>query len=368
MIRLPDVAACARCGSGRVHPKLLMMGPIAGIDSDSRTFICEDCRHEGLPVMFDTEDARALFEREAKGLAPPEAPATREGPLTIPILPVLTAPLIDMRILDLVPVRLASVVGVRWEGAAISAGPYRASFQEYWDAIGGPRYNASRVLMLDLTGINRANPNFEVLRHLVKRCDVWLDLGAREPEEVMDGYMLDVERIVAGSKTLAKLEAFAGLYALSSEALPCLDWAGRVVWRDSREERTDLRQIARALRSIGFEAACVMDLRRLGTESGPDPLLVGALEGLDLEIYLGGGVQETDIAGLAERGLAGGFVDPYTPVIRDLLRHAEKEVPASVPPAPAPVEKASSSRGPVPDPGCTGSWLSEISEKSESFK
>src|SRR5439155_24574554 len=29
--------------------------------------------------------------------------------------------------------------------------------------------------------LNRANPNFEVTRHLVKRCDVWLESGGREP-------------------------------------------------------------------------------------------------------------------------------------------------------------------------------------------
>lgn len=350
-LRLPDVAACARCGSGRVHPKLLVMGPIAGIDSDSRTFICETCRYEGLPVMFDTEDARALFEREKRDPSPQAEPTKREGVLSIPILPVLTEPLLDVRILDLVPVRLASIVGVRWLSSSIATGPYRVGFQDYWDAVGGPRYNASRVLMLDLRGINRANPNFDVLRHLVKRCDVWLDLGARIAEEVMDGYMLDVERIVAGSKTFSRLESFHGLYALSSDALPCLDWDGRVVWIDSRERRTDLREVARALASTGFEAAAVMDLRRLGTEAGPDPGLLAALEGLDLDLYLGGGLQETDIAALEERGFAGGFVDPYTPVIRDLLRHPRKAEPAAAPPAPAPVDKPGPSRGAVPDPG-----------------
>ncbi|MGQ0796719.1 MAG: HisA/HisF-related TIM barrel protein [Methanobacteriota archaeon] len=345
----PDVAACARCGSGRVHPKLLVMGPIAGIDSDSRTFICEACGHEGLPIMFDTDAERARFEAETHGPRP-ETPAKSEGVLSIPILPVLTEPLLDVRILDLVPFRLASIAGVRWDGRSVRPSEYRVPFEDYWDAIGGPRYNAARVLMLDLTGIERANPNFDVLRHLVKRCDVWLDLGAREPEEVMDGYMLDVERVVAGSKTLASLRAFEELYALSTDVLPCLDWDGKVVWLDPREPRVDVRDVARALRSIGFRAMCVMDLRRLGTESGPDPALLADLEGLDLDVFLGGGLQETDVAGLGERGLAGGFVDPYTPIIRDLLRRPEKEVPASADAPRAEPRPSGSPRG-APDPG-----------------
>src|SRR5206468_200580 len=200
-----------------------------------------------------------------------------------------------LRILEHLPVRVATVTGVRWEDGQLNPTAYRASFQEYWDAIGGPRYNAARVFLLDLSGINRANPNFEVTRHLVKRCDVWLDSGGREPEEVMDGYMLDVERVVAGTKTLASIDAFAGLYALSTDVLPCIDWDGKVVWRGGRVGPTDLREVVNRLRSIGFPSVCVVDLRRLGTELGPDPLLLETLQGLDLELYIGGGLQRSYI-------------------------------------------------------------------------
>jgi uncharacterized protein related to proFAR isomerase len=345
-----DFAACGRCGSNQVHPKLLVMGPIAGVDSDSRSFVCHACGHEGLPIFFDTESARAQFEREKKGVWEPEPASRKKGPVSIPILPIQTDPLVDMKVLDLLPGRVAAVTGVRWEAGALTPTGYRVSFQEYWDAIGGPRYNASRIYMLDLAGINRANPNFDITRHLGKRCDVWLDSGGREPEEVMDGYMLDVERVVAGSKTLASIDAFATLYALSSEVLPCLDWDGNVVWRDSREHRVGLREVATALGRIGFSAVCVMDLRRLGSELGPDPALLALLEGLDLELYVGGGLQESDVLRLGEQGFAGGLVDPYTPVIRDLLKPPRPETPTEVT-APTPAPRKTLDPGWVPGPG-----------------
>ena len=345
-----DFAACARCGSGKVHPKLLVMGPIAGIDSDSRSYVCHECGHEGLPIFFDTAEARAQFGREKRGLWPAEPTSAKKSVLSIPILPIQTDPLIDIKILDLVPIRVASVTGVRWAEGRLQPTAYHASFQEYWDAIGGPRYNAARILMLDLSGVNRANPNFDVTRHLVKRCDVWLDSGGREPEEVMDGYMLDVERVVAGSKTLVGIGAFAELYGLSSEVLPCLDWDGRVVWGDPRERQVELRDVAKRLRSIGFPSLCVMDLRRLGTELGPDPALLTLLEGLDAELYVGGGVQETDVAALGERGFAGGLVDPYTPVIRDLMRPPKEQLTTEAS-APAPVPRPPPAPDAVPGPG-----------------
>lgn len=350
VLRPKDFAACGQCGSGRVHPKLLMMGPIAGIDSDSRSFVCHACGHEGLPIFFDTEDQRAQFEGEKHGVWAAEAPSSKKEPLSIPILPIQTDPLIDVKVLEMFPVRVATVTSVRWDGRALQPTAYRVSFQEYWDAIGGPRYNASRVFMLDLSGINRANPNFEVTRHLVKRCDVWLDSGGRDPEEVMDGYMLDAQRVVAGTKTFPSVHSFVELYRLSADVLPCLDWDGKVVWGGPRETLVEYRDVVRRLREIGFTAVCVMDLRRLGTERGPDPAVLSLIEGTDLDLYLGGGIQETDIPALGERGLIGGLVDPYTPVIRDLLPRRRKETPAEAP-APEPMSrKAPAPRG-VPDPG-----------------
>lgn len=341
-----NVAGCARCGSGRVHPKLLVMGPIAGIDSDSRSYICEVCHYEGLPVIFDTEDQRAQFERETKGL---EKVHTAAPPVpNIPILPVLTEPLLGVPFLNSIPIRVASVVGVRWDGRRLERTAYRVSFQEYWDLIGGPRYNASLVYLLDLTGIERANPNFDVLRALVKHCDVWLDLGARDMGDVMDGYMLDVNRVVAGTKTLSSLATLREAFALSPETVPCLDWNGRVLWNDPRETRTDLEDVANELGRIGFETICVMDLARLGTELGPDPDLVSRLAALDLDVYLGGGIQETDVDGLRKRGFAGALVDPYTPVIRDLLQPPRDEGPAEAS-APEPVPKPSPSPRATPD-------------------
>ena len=337
------VAGCARCGSRRVHPKLLVMGPIPGIDSDAYSYICEDCKYEGMPVIFDTDQQRAQFQQEIRerGRAPPDKPL-KTAP-SVPILPIYTEPLLNLPLLDQIPARAASVVGVRWDGQQLRPNGYRASFQEYWNAIGGSRYNASLVFMIDLGGIARANPNFDVLRHLVKRCDVWLDMGARESDDIMDGYMLDVERVVAGTKTLPSLESLTDAYALSPAVLPCLDWDGKVLWNGSRETRTDLREALRGIRAIGFTAACVMDLRRLGTEQGPDPELVARLEGSDLSLYLGGGVQETDIPKLQEKGFAGGLVDPYTPVIRSLLLPPKPE-------GPAPSSAIQSAPRPTPSP------------------
>src|SRR2546425_5126465 len=87
---------------------------------------------------------------------------------------------------------------------------------------------------------------------------------------------------------------------------------------------------------------------RLGSELGPDPALLSMLEGLDLDVYLGGGLQESDVLRLSERGFAGGLVDPFTPVIRDLLKTPRPEAPTEAI-APAPAPRSTATPRTVPD-------------------
>ena len=75
------------------------------------------------------------------------------------------------------------------------------------------------------------------------------------------------------------------------------------------------------------------------------------LEGLDLELYVGGGLQESDVLRLRERGFAGGLVDPFTPVIRDLLSKVTKATTTTEARAPATIPRTTSSPGSVPTSG-----------------
>src|SRR2546421_2201377 len=182
-----DFAACARCGSGQVHPKLLVMGPIAGVDSDSRSYVCHACGYEGLPIFFDTEAGRAQFEREKKGIWEAE-PATKKGPVSIPILPIQTDPLVDAKVLDLLPWRVVAVTGVRWEAGGLTPTGYRVSFQEYWDAIGGAPLKPSPPYMLPPAGVNPAEPEIQGDPPLAEGRGAGAHSRRRGPKEGLGGH------------------------------------------------------------------------------------------------------------------------------------------------------------------------------------
>ncbi len=340
------IAACSHCGSPRVYPKIWVQGFLPTVNDERQTYVCRDCGQEGILLRFSTDDARQKFAEEARtGVAsqdPPKPPTD-----AIPILPVDSVPLLEVRGLDAIPIYRAKVVDVRWADRRLQRGSYRVDVGAYWDAVGGSRYNAGRIYILDVAGINHGKPEFEELRAITKRTTAFLDLGVRGPDDVMDGYMLDVESVVVGTKTLRSLEQFREIREISEGIVPCLDFADGVVWSELSREDANLRSVAAALRGLGFTELAVMDLRRLGTLSGPDPALLAQLQGLDFELFLGGGVREEDAPGLRERGIAHALIDPFTPVIRGLLPKEKEPVPADALPVAKPTRDV---RG-TPAPG-----------------
>ena len=330
-----DLAACSRCGSPRVYPKFWVQGFFPTINAERQTYVCRDCGAEGMLLRFDSEDERRTFAEEARTAMTAKDPP-RPAADAIPILPVDAVPLLEVRGVDAIPIYRTKVVDVHWTDRRLQRGAYRVDVGAYWDAVGGSRYSAERIFVLDLAGINHAKPNFDALREIGKRTMMLLDLGARTPDDVMDGYMVDVDTVVVGTKALESLARFAEIRDLSEGVLPCVDFADGVVWSDLSKEDRDLRVVTTALKEMGFESLAVMDLRRLGTFSGPDPRLVSEMSGLDFEISLGGGVREEDAAGLREQGIDHALVDPFTPVIQALLPTREEPVPAEAVSTPKP--------------------------------
>ena len=340
-----DIVGCAHCGSVNTYLKIWVQGFLPTVNAERQIYVCRDCGQEGMLIRFTSEGERQKFAEEARTGKVEEAPKPATD--AIPILPLDAVPLLEVRGVDAVPIYRTKVVDVRWRDRRLQRGGYRVDVNVYWDAVGGSRYNAGRIYLLDLAGINHAKPSFEDLRPITKRTTALLDLGVRGPDDVMDGYMLDVEAVVVGTKALRSLDQFREIRELSEGVVPCLDYADGVVWSEVSHEDRDVRVVASSLRKMGFPTLAVMDVARLGTFSGPDAALLDQLAGMDFELFLGGGIREEDAPGLRERGIAHALVDPFTPVIRSLLPTEREPVPAEAVSAPRPTRDV---RG-TPAPG-----------------
>ena len=55
------VLACMKCGSGRIHSRYMLDGPITYTNESFDTYECEDCGFSGMPMSFDSEKERETY-------------------------------------------------------------------------------------------------------------------------------------------------------------------------------------------------------------------------------------------------------------------------------------------------------------------
>ncbi len=325
-----EVVGCQHCGSRRVVPKVLVGGPMAGLDNKDGTYVCLDCGRELVPLGFEGEEERQDFVADAQSAG--------KDFLHIPIVPVDTWSLFNLPILDIPIVQVAKVVEVEWrEGWNVKPGG--VPFANYWKAVGSKRYGAEDVLLMDLAGMQHARPNFEALKALMKRkYAVWLEMGVREVHDLFDAYTLGSQNVLLGSLTCPSKAMLEEIIELSDMSVPLLYFDGKVRWSGKRLP-SDLTRSLEMLADLGFERVAVLDLRRLGGSDGYDVELAEKAISSDLEVLFGGGVRETHLPELREKGAKGGLLDPYTPVLRDLI--ATQAAPAEDEPLPTPVKRES---------------------------
>jgi uncharacterized protein related to proFAR isomerase len=330
------IYACPFCGSRDLEGRALVSGPMATVDRNPELYRCRSCGQIAKPLMFEVPEEWSDFRRSKGGESKAEEEVGRFR--HIPILPVDTFSLLSIGDFRAPISQLARVVSIRWDGGRVVPTEYSQSFSRYWKAVEGQRYNAPEVLLMDLSGINDGRPNFRVMKELVKRkYNIWLDIGMTSEQDLFDSFAMEVSMAIAGTMNAPSIHLYETLYELSDRCVPAVQLADAVAWGAPRAGPKELKAVLRRLGSIGFEQAAVIDLKRLGTREGVSRVLVAELENVDMDLWVGGGVVETDLDIIKEAGFSGAFVDPFTPVIKDIIEEEERTLPSEAPvPAPAP--------------------------------
>ena len=313
------ISACPYCGSRDIEPEVIFGGPMAGVDNKDGGYICRQCGRKAVPLDFVSEKELRSFKED--NMEQDQAPKSFKH---IPIMPVDTRSLLSLAGIDIPLGSVAEVVSVKWNGVRLVRTEYSAKFTKYWKAVSGQRYNAPEIMLMDLAGIMESRPNFEVLRQLLRRkFNVWLDIGMRNEDDLFDAFAMGVSFAVAGSLCCRHIDMFKELFELSDKCIPCLYLDEGVVWERTGAGPRDMGEAIEALKAIGFEEMAIIDLPRLGTRSGYSKELVAKALEHGVSIYVGGGITEKDFDSLEHMGVAGALVDPFTPIISDIIESPE---------------------------------------------
>ncbi len=55
------IEACISCGSRNIRSGTISDGVLPGYTDGLVTYVCDDCNHRGLPVIFDSEEEYEKF-------------------------------------------------------------------------------------------------------------------------------------------------------------------------------------------------------------------------------------------------------------------------------------------------------------------
>jgi uncharacterized protein related to proFAR isomerase len=323
------IYACPNCGGRDLEPLQLLRGPMATVDDWDGSYKCWECGKVAVPLFFESAEDWVLFRQEKKKNLPQ---AEEEGFTHIPIVPVDTRPLMSQTGFDIPIFKVVEVVTVEWDGKGFQRTEYSAPFDRYWRAISGTRYNCRQIMMMDLAGISKGKPNFKAMRDLVKRkYEVWLDLGISSEQDLFDAFSLEAYKALADTSTAISPKLFKEIFELSDRCVPCVHLAEEVVWGSPQPKLRTLEATVRFLTDIGFHEIAVLDLKRLGRRKGVSLELIERLGTMEASFLVGGGVLESDLGHMKDAGLAAAFVEPFTPIISDIIDHGEDRLPVDAP-------------------------------------
>ncbi len=323
------VYACPNCGGRDMEPLQLVRGPMATVDDWDGSYKCYECGHVAVPLFFESAEEWVLFRQSKKRNVVEQE---ESGFVHIPIVPVDTRPLVGQTGFDVPFVKIVDVVTVEWDGKKFQRTGYSARFNRYWDAICGTRYNCKQIMLMDLAGIAFGKPNFKAMRQLVKKnYDVWLDIGIASEQDLFDSFSLEAHKAMADTSTVSSPRLFKEIFELSDRCVPCIHLADEVVWGRPQPKLADLEATVRFLCDIGYKEIAVMDLKRLGKRNGVSTQLLDRLQSMDASFLVGGGVLESDLERIKAAGMVAALIEPFTPIISDLIDSGEDKVPTDAP-------------------------------------
>jgi Histidine biosynthesis protein len=210
------------------------------------------------------------------------------------------------------------------EGPEVVRGPDRRPLDPF-DVLDRLRSRFSRLYLVDLDGIERANPQVEYIQEFSRDVDLWVDAGVASAEAAIDILVAGAQRAILSSSHLRAPVELKRAWKLST------DWAFEVDLDAARQLVASQRWVTRApaetaalARSVGITEVVVSP-----REVDPDWTIVAEIA-RGGPTWVDGTFTEADVPRLRAAGATGGIFH-----IQSLLDvPAEAPTPAGVPDPP----------------------------------
>lgn len=127
------------------------------------------------------------------------------------------------------------------------------------------RFN--KLLINDISGINRDKPQLELYREVSKKMKLWIDAGSRSRDGAIDILVAGAEKVVLGTKTLLDLEELEKVCELSENVVFCIDYDNGIVSTNKRIREMSPLNLAEEVKNRGVEEIIFTDLKHLSSDT-----------------------------------------------------------------------------------------------------
>jgi len=166
-----------------------------------------------------------------------------------------------------------------------------------------------KILVIDIDAIECSEPQFDLIQELSEEdFELWLDVGVRNADDLVHPFVTGATVVVAGTKAVRSLDAFAEMYRVSGEVVPSIEVKdGKVVWGGSKVPSFDV--VLARLREFGYKRLVVADFGRRQAHAGLDSASIGKAAAGGFEVFAGGGVTKDDAPALETLGAKGALLE-----------------------------------------------------------
>ncbi len=161
-------------------------------------------------------------------------------------------------------------------------------------------FGFNEFYIADLDSIMGHGNNIETINKLSRLNDtkIMVDSGINDIKKVRELLQAGVEKVVIGTETLERFEALRSIvkFAGHENSIVSLDLEKEMIISKCEEiARSNPEDFARRLESLGIKELIVLDLSRVGSESGVNTEVIRkVLDSVDIPIIAGGGIRNVD--------------------------------------------------------------------------
>ncbi len=161
---------------------------------------------------------------------------------------------------------------------------------------------ARMMYVADLDAIEKTGSNLQIVSQMNHIIPVMLDAGIGNVEDVLK--VSDAaDKVIIATETLESLDKLEEIFMI----FPREDLVVSVDVKDGqllgKHIKTDFDEVIKKIADLKPLEVIVLDMSRVGTESGADYSIIKKFKDIDTSMIFGGGLRDSDILELQKRGV-----------------------------------------------------------------